>query len=567
MKQPELLGFQQLDLFGSPACPARRGQSQVNSRASGTAEISEGSSCASSENADQKPSSASKSQPPSISDGWTRAPLRKCGKCSEEKTPLEFYKNSKGRYRKWCKNCSRHESRERKKEIPARVKSDSFKRYRKQKRGFILFNQARSRAKLGGKTFTLTEEDRDRIQAIIDAGYCQVTAMPFNLEGGKTWDSPSLDRIDNSRGYESDNIRVVLYCLNVMANVWGPNKVVEIGKAIMAQRRLASEVFQSKLTGALKRLIPEHQSPEFEMIWQEKATPSGLRYSLLRASARRTSDTGCSGSPALWATPRAIDATSNRETIEDRVAREGRATCSNLTTMAELAFWQTPSVSDGTGGHLTRGGDRSNEPLLPGQAKLACWPTPDAQDFGSGDSRWEQRREEIKAQGINGNGFGLTLGMAAQLAGWASPMCGDAKQARNETAGRQPDSRHHSGQTLSDQTRDLPQASPWATPAARDWKDGRASQETLDRNARPLNEQVVNYAPGTTPSPSPAATARRAVSRLNPAHSRWLMGFSATWDRSSPGWSDWDMTRRLLERYYAETQGTAPADSGATATP
>ena len=29
---------------------------------------------------------------------------------------------------------------------------------------------------------------------------------------------------------------------------------------------------------------------------------------------------------------------------------------------------QTPSVSDGTGGHLTRGGERSAEPLLPGQA-------------------------------------------------------------------------------------------------------------------------------------------------------------------------------------------------------
>jgi hypothetical protein len=31
----------------------------------------------------------------------------------------------------------------------------------------------------------------------------------------------------------------------------------------------------------------------------------------------------------------------------------------------------------------------------------------------------------------------------------------------------------------------------WGTPAARDWKSGDASQDTLDRNARPLNELAM----------------------------------------------------------------------------
>ena len=31
----------------------------------------------------------------------------------------------------------------------------------------------------------------------------------------------------------------------------------------------------------------------------------------------------------------------------------------------------------------------------------------------------------------------------------------------------------------------------WPSPSARDWKNGKASQETLDRNARPLNEMVM----------------------------------------------------------------------------
>ena len=34
---------------------------------------------------------------------------------------------------------------------------------------------------------------------------------------------------------------------------------------------------------------------------------------------------------------------------------------------------------------------------------------------------------------------------------------------------------------------------PWATPSARDWRSGSASEETHDRNARPLSEQVTRH--------------------------------------------------------------------------
>jgi hypothetical protein len=43
----------------------------------------------------------------------------------------------------------------------------------------------------------------------------------------------------------------------------------------------------------------------------------------------------------------------------------------------------------------------------------------------------------------------------------------------------------------------------WGTPSARDWKSGEASPETMERNARPLNEQVCHL---TYPTPS-ASTA------------------------------------------------------------
>ena len=50
-------------------------------------------------------------------------------------------------------------------------------------------------------------------------------------------DSPSLDRIDSTKGYTPENVRVVLYCINVMANIWGENKIVEMSEAIMRARR------------------------------------------------------------------------------------------------------------------------------------------------------------------------------------------------------------------------------------------------------------------------------------------------------------------------------------------
>jgi len=89
------------------------------------------------------------------------------------------------------------------------------------------------------------------------------------------------------------------------------------------------------------------------------------------------------------------------------------------------------------------------------------WPTPIAGPQNGMDSAWKQRREECKARHGN-NGFGLTLGMASQLTNWA-------------------------------------------TPAARDWKDGRASQETMEKNSRPLNEQVVQLAGWPTPRTSEAS--------------------------------------------------------------
>jgi site-specific DNA-methyltransferase (adenine-specific) len=74
------------------------------------------------------------------------------------------------------------------------------------------------------------------IQAAIDAGVCQVTGLPFDFELKRVWNTPSLDRIDSRRGYTIDNVRVVLFCVNMMAHTWGEDKIIEIADAIRLLR-------------------------------------------------------------------------------------------------------------------------------------------------------------------------------------------------------------------------------------------------------------------------------------------------------------------------------------------
>ena len=73
-----------------------------------------------------------------------------------------------------------------------------------------LYKNSVSRAKRKGFSMTLTEE---WVRERVDGGVCQFTGLPFELLPHSPF-MPSIDRIDNSRGYDPDNCRVVLWFIN-----------------------------------------------------------------------------------------------------------------------------------------------------------------------------------------------------------------------------------------------------------------------------------------------------------------------------------------------------------------
>jgi hypothetical protein len=95
---------------------------------------------------------------------------------------------------------------------------------RRNKRAWLLVDAARRRARIGGLSFDL-DEHRQELQERIDAGFCEVTGIPFNLDGGRTYDSPSLDRINPRRGYTYDNVRMVCDLMNRAMSDWGEEPV------------------------------------------------------------------------------------------------------------------------------------------------------------------------------------------------------------------------------------------------------------------------------------------------------------------------------------------------------
>jgi len=381
--QPASQGIQMTENFGPGAArvslsaqPEKGKEPQMN-------DTPGPSSFASSPLADPALSSGSKSPAKTDSRGSTE--MRTCSVCATSKPSTDFYANSKGVRRKTCVPCYAAKEAARKARKPKAERQASWAKYRRVRRAQLLLSVAKYRAKAKKLAFDLDAEDVALLQATIDAGFCQMTGLPFDLDKGKTWNTPSIDRIDPKAGYVKGNVRVILYALNVMMNTWGEAKVLEVARALSGQRAEVSKAFQARMDAALKRRLSRFTSLEYALTWKERVTPSGRAITALRASAHRTSGNGFGG----WPTPMAGTPAQNGNNPAGN-------TDSSRKTVALVQGWATPATRDWKGATHERWG--TNARPLNEQARylMVGWPTPTSNNSTGAGTQGREGGENLQ---------------------------------------------------------------------------------------------------------------------------------------------------------------------------
>jgi hypothetical protein len=95
------------------------------------------------------------------------------------------------------------------------------------KRAMCLIASARVRARKRGVAFDLHEHIAE-LQARIDAGRCEVTGIDLDLTPGRSFASPSIDRIDPAGGYVFGNVRITCHAINAALGDWGEAALARI---------------------------------------------------------------------------------------------------------------------------------------------------------------------------------------------------------------------------------------------------------------------------------------------------------------------------------------------------
>lgn len=159
---------------------------------------------------------------------------QKCSKCEEEKKLTEefWYRNrkSKSGFKNICKKCSAIDKKEYGKSEAGQKSLKKRIQKVKQKKSLsiryqllnVVFGKCQTRAKKNNLEFTITKNFIS--QMLDDQGFCCAKSgkvfKPIikNEKYNKNPDGISIDRIDSTKGYIPDNVRLVTWFINESKN-------------------------------------------------------------------------------------------------------------------------------------------------------------------------------------------------------------------------------------------------------------------------------------------------------------------------------------------------------------